>query len=106
MQIFNGREFNFETQGEGPSTVEEFEVGFTATGATAVLEGMDVQFANRHDHHLGRVRAMLTADITGGGGNFVRVTVDVVLRDWSGGDDDRNGDDDIKGTIRYAVIVV
>jgi hypothetical protein len=81
-------------------------VGFTASAATAVLEGIDVQFANRDDHNLGRLRVELNAEIVGGLGNRVRVTVDAVLRDWSGGDDDRNGDDPIEGTIRYAVIVV
>jgi hypothetical protein len=83
-------------------------VNFQVTSATAVIEGMDVEFANRNDHHLGRMRVFLATEVVGPLTNRVIVTANLGLRDWSGGSagDDLNGDDPIKGTVRYSVFIV
>jgi hypothetical protein len=107
MQIVKGKEFFFSSEGDSQFAVEDVPVGVTTLqAATAVIEGLDVQFANRDDHNLGRLLVRLDTDIVGGGGNVVRVTAQFALRDWSGGDNDTNGDDAIQGTIRYSIIAV
>jgi hypothetical protein len=72
----------------------------------AVIEGMDVQFANRQDHELGRLFVRLSAEqTTTNGQDTIVVTADVALRDWSGGDGDFNGDDPFEVTIYYTLFV-
>jgi hypothetical protein len=105
MEIFPGNQFNFSTNGKHARDIKNFPVGFTVRTATAVIESMDVQFANHNDHHLGRLQVDLFTDVTGGQTNVVQVTVQVALRDWSGGDNDVDGDDPIKGFVRYSVFV-
>jgi hypothetical protein len=53
MQIISGQQFLFQSNGNAQAGIREFDVPFTVTGATAVIEGMDVKFGNRNDHHLG-----------------------------------------------------
>ena len=107
MQIINGQEFVFQSNGTAQSRFREFDVPFTVGGATAVIEGMDVEFANRNDHHLGRLQVFLSTAVVGPGSNRVQVTANFGLRDWSGGSsgDTLNGDDAIKGRIRYSVLI-
>src|SRR5262252_5554086 len=107
MQIISGQEFLFQSNGNAQSGVREFDVPFTVAGATAVIEGMDVEFANRNDHHLGRLQVFLSTEVTGAGTNRVIVRANFGLRDWSGGSsgDTLNGDDAIKGTIQYSVLI-
>lgn len=108
MQIFFGQEFMFSSDGSHQLGIKEFDVGFQVTSATAVMEGMDVEFANRIDHHLGRLQVSLTTEVAGPLANRVIVRADFGLRDWSGGSagDDLDGDDPIKGKIRYSVFIV
>jgi hypothetical protein len=108
MQIINGQQFVFSSNGSASHTSREFDVPFTVTGATAVIEGMDVEFANRHDHHLGRLQVSLSTEVIGNLTNRVIVRANFGLRDWSGGSavDDLNGDDPVKGTIRYSVLIM
>jgi len=107
MQIISGQEFLFQSNGNAQSGVREFDVPFTVAGATAVIEGMDVEFANRNDHHLGRLQVFLSTEVVGANTNRVIVRANFGLRDWSGGSsgDTLNGDDAIKGTIRYSVLI-
>ena len=107
MQIISGQEFLFHSNGNAQSGVREFDVPFTVAGATALIEGMDVEFANRNDHHLGRLLVFLSTEVTGNNTNPVIVRANFGLRDWSGGSpgDTLNGDDAIKGTIRYSVLI-
>jgi hypothetical protein len=107
MLLFPGNHFDFSTNGKAASEIKEFDVGFTVRAATAVIEAMDVEFANRNDHHLGRLQVFLSTDVVGGGTNRVQVTVQCELRDWSGGapGDTIDGDDAIKGTVLYSVFI-
>jgi hypothetical protein len=105
MLIINGQQFTFSSNGSAQSALQEFDVGPQVTGATAVIEGMDVQFANRNDHHLGRLQVFLATEVTGALTNRVIVRAFFALRDWSGGDNDLNGDDSIQGTIQYSVFI-
>src|SRR5215813_7704980 len=107
MQIINGQQFVFSSNGSASHTLKEFDVPFTVSGATAVIEGMDVEFANRHDHHLGRLQVFLSTEVVGANTNRVIVRANFGLRDWSGGSsgDTLNGDDAIKGAIRYSVLI-
>jgi hypothetical protein len=107
MQIINGQEFLFQSNGTAQSGFREFDVPFTVAGATALIEGMDVEFANRNDHHLGRLQVFLSTEVIGPGTNRVIVRANFGLRDWSGGSpgDTLNGDDAIKGRIRYSVLI-
>ena len=106
MLIFDNRELTFSSNGTLQKGFDTVDAGFTVQGATAVLRGMDIQFANKNDHHLGRLLVDLSTQIEGGQGHLVTVTALFALRDWSGGNDDFDGDDPIQGTIRYSVIVV
>jgi hypothetical protein len=103
--IIPKQEFMFESNGTQQTNYVEFDMGQQVTSATAVLEGMDVQFENQDDHNLGRLQVFLTTDVIGPGSSIVRVTAFFALRDWSGGDNDFNGDDPIKGTIHYSVLI-
>ena len=105
MQIISGEQFAFSSNGSAQLRIKEYDVNFQVTSATAVIEGMDVEFANRNDHHLGRLRVFLSTGVVP---NRVIVTANFGLRDWSGGSpgDDLNGDDPIKGTVRYSVFIV
>jgi hypothetical protein len=107
MLVFSGNQFDFSTNGSAAQDIKNFSVNFTVRQATAVIEAMDIEFANRKDHHLGRLQVLLFTDVTGGGTNVVQVTVQAGLRDWSGGSpgDTINGDDPIKGFVRYSVFV-
>jgi hypothetical protein len=107
MQIISGQQFLFQSNGNAQAGLREFDVPFTVTGATAVIEGMDVEFANRNDHHLGRLLVFLSTEVTGANTNRVIVRANFGLRDWSGGSsgDTLNGDDAIKGTIQYSVLI-
>jgi hypothetical protein len=114
MQIISGQEFLFQSNGNAQLGIREFDVPFTVAGATAVIEGMDVEFANRNDHHLGRLQVFLSTEVVGANTNRVGANTNRVivranfgLRDWSGGSpgDTLNGDDAIKGTIRYSVLI-
>jgi hypothetical protein len=108
MQIFSGRELAFSSDGgQPPLQFDEIDVGSQVTSATAVIEGIDVEFANRQDHHLGRLQVFLTTEVVGALTNRVIVTATFGLRDWSGGSagDDLSGDDPIRGTIRYSVFI-
>src|SRR6476620_115467 len=107
MRIFNNRELRFSSNGAHQTGFDTVDAGFTVQGATAVLQGIDVEFANRNDHHLGRLQVELFTDIGGGGGNLINVTAFFGLRDWSGGSagDTLDGDDPIQGTIHYSIIV-
>jgi hypothetical protein len=107
MQIISGQEFQFQSNGNAQLGVREFDVPFTVAGATAVIEGMDVEFANRNDHHLGRLQVFLSTEVVGAATNRVIVRANFGLRDWSGGSpgDTINGDDAIKGRIRYSVLI-
>jgi hypothetical protein len=62
MLILKGEQFNFSSQSQSQFAVKEFPVNFTVTGATAVIEGMDVQFAHRNDHNLGRLLVAFSCD--------------------------------------------
>ena len=108
MQIISGQQFAFASNGTGQLKIREFDVDFQVTSATAVIEGMDVEFANRHDHHLGRLQVFLTTEVAGALTNRVIVRAHLGLRDWSGGSsgDTLNGDDPIKGTVQYSVFIV
>jgi hypothetical protein len=108
MLIFSGREFMFSSNGGAQSTVDEIDVDFQVASATAVIEALDVEFSNRHDHHLGRLQASLWTEVLGGLTNRVVVHVDCGLRDWSDGspNDDLNGDDPINGKLRYSVFIL
>ena len=100
------QEFKFlSNDGSQQSAIREFDMGGQVRSATAVLEGMDVQFANQDDHNLGRLEVFLTTDVIGPGANIVRVTGFLALRDWSGGDNDFNGDDPFQGTVHYSVLI-
>jgi hypothetical protein len=107
MQIISGQEFLFQSNGNAQLGLREFDVPFTVAGATAVIEGVDVEFANRNDHHLGRLQVFLSTEVIGNNTNRVIVRANFGLRDWSGGSpgDTLNGDDAIKGTIRYSVLI-
>jgi hypothetical protein len=107
MQIISGRQFTFSSNGSAQLRTQEFDVGFQVTSATAVIEGMDVEFANRNDHHLGRLQVFLSTEVAGPLANRVIVRANFGLRDWSGGSagDDLNGDDPIRGTIQYSVLI-
>ncbi len=59
MQIISGQLFNFSSNGSAQLALREFDVNFQVTSATAVIEGMDVEFANRIDHNLGRLQVLL-----------------------------------------------
>jgi hypothetical protein len=108
MQIFPGREFQFASNGTAQSTVDEIDVNFQVTSATAVIEAIDIEFSNRHDHHLGRLQTSLWTEVVGGLTNRVVVHIDCGLRDWSEGspNDDLNGDDPISGKLRYCVFIL
>jgi hypothetical protein len=108
MKIINGQQFMFSSNGSPELGIQEFDVDFQVTSATAVIEGMDVEFANRNDHHLGRLQVFLTTEVAGPLTNRVIVRANFGLRDWSGGsaDDDLNGDDPIQGTIQYSVFIM
>ena len=107
MQVISGQEFLFQSNGNAQLGIREFDVPFTVAGATAVIEGMDVEFANRNDHHLGRLQVFLSTEVIGAATNRVIVRANFGLRDWSGGSpgDTINGDDAIKGRIRYSVLI-
>jgi hypothetical protein len=106
VQIVRGS-FTFSSNGAAQDAVNVHNVGTTVTAATAVLEGMDVEFANRQDHHLGRLRVILTTDIVGAAGDTVNVNAGFAMRDWSGGPPGSvlDGDDAINGTFFYSLIV-
>jgi hypothetical protein len=108
MQIINGQQFSFVSNGSAQLGIREFDVGFQVTSATAVIEGMDVEFANRNDHHLGRLQVFLSTEVVGPLTNRVIVRANFGLRDWSGGSnaDDLNGDDPVKGTIQFSVFIM
>ena len=108
MQIISGRQFTFSSNGGAQLRTQEFVVGFQVASATAVIEGMDVEFANRNDHHLGRLQVFLSTEVAGPLANRVIVRANFGLRDWSGGSagDDLNGDDPVRGTIQYSVLIV
>jgi hypothetical protein len=108
MQIISGQLFNFSSNGSAQLALREFDVNFQVTSATAVIEGMDVEFANRIDHNLGRFQVLLSTEVAGPLTNRVVVRANFGLRDWSGGSagDTLNGDDAIKGTIQYSVFIV
>jgi hypothetical protein len=55
MQIITGQEFSFSSNGTAQLGLREFDVNFQVTSATAVIEGFDVEFANRIDHNVGRL---------------------------------------------------
>ena len=59
MQIISGQQFNFSSNGSAQLVLREFDVNFQVTSATAVIEGFDVEFANRSDHNLGRLQVFL-----------------------------------------------
>lgn len=100
------QEFMFTSNnGDQQKEHREFDIGRQVREATAVLEGMDVQFANQDDHNLGRLQVFLTTDVIGPGASIVSVTCFFALRDWTGGDNDFNGDDPFLGTIHYAVLI-
>ena len=108
MLIINGQQFTFASNGSASNNLKEFDVPFTVSGATAVIEGMDVEFANRNDHHLGRLQVFLSTEVVGNNTNRVIVRANFGLRDWSGGSsaDDLNGDDPVRGTIQYSVFIM
>jgi hypothetical protein len=106
MRIFKNRELTLSSNGTLQKGFDTVDAGFTVQEATAVLQGMDIQFANRNDHPLGRLRVHLSTELGGGVGNLVTVAALFALRDWSGGNDDLDGDDPIQGTIYYSIIVV
>jgi hypothetical protein len=111
MIIANGQQFAFASDGTVQETFREHQTGEgSVISATAVIEGIDVEFANRNDHHLGRLRVFLTTEVlptVQGLNDRIRVFVNFGLRDWSGGSgaDDLNGDDPIRGTIQYSLII-
>ena len=45
MKIINGQQFMFSSNGSPELGIQEFDVDFQVTSATAVIEGMDVEFA-------------------------------------------------------------
>ena len=55
MQVFPANQFNFATNGTHAREIRNFPVASTVRTATAVIEAMDVEFAHRNDHHLGRL---------------------------------------------------
>ena len=55
MQIITGQQFSFSSNGTAQLGLREFDVNFQVTSATAVIEGFDVEFANRIDHNVGRL---------------------------------------------------
>lgn len=59
------------------------------TQATAILNGFEVGFSPRDDHHLGNVEVRLEAAIDPLAPRRVNVTATFGLRDWSGGWDDK-----------------
>lgn len=108
MQIISGQTFTFSSNGAASLQIKEFDAASQVTSATAVIEGIDVEFANRQDRHLGRLQVFLSTEIVGPLTNRVIVRADFGLRDWSGGspNDDLNGDDPISGIIQYSVFIV
>jgi hypothetical protein len=112
MIIDNGWEFHFENgDGFASSDRRQHEFGSgTVISATAVIEGIDVEFLNRSDRPLGRLQVFLETKVLAtipGENDRVLVFLNAGLRDWSGGSraDDLNGDDAYKGVVRYTVIV-
>jgi hypothetical protein len=85
--------------------IRPFTVGSDTQSVTPVLQAIDVQFANEDDHNFGRLLVSVSSDYTGSGVTMVNVRTDFALRDWSGGDNDVNGDDPISASIKYAVII-
>src|SRR5262249_35551507 len=114
MQIINGQQFMFSsTTGSAKSATQNFEFGQDSViSATAVIVGIDVEFANRNDHHLGRLQVSLDTRVNhspiAGQNDTVSVDANFGLRDWSGGSagDDLNGDDPVKGTIQYSIFII
>jgi hypothetical protein len=108
MQIIGGQQFSFASNGTAQLALREFDVNFQVTSATAVIEGIDIEFANRNDHSFGRMQVFLSTEVAGPLTNRVIVRANFGLRDWSGGSagDTLNGDDAIKGTIQYSVLIV
>ncbi len=98
MQITQGLITFSPMSGSGPRTATE-DVTFpnAITTAVALLTGMNVEYSNGDDHHLGNLQVGVSGAILGS--NTVRVTATYGLRDWSG-----NWDDDYDGTVSFVVV--
>lgn len=110
MQLIPGQVRTFSTDGTAFGDIL-FDHVFEGpvNGATAVLEGIDIQFQRDHgDRHLGHLVFALSTEITGAQGDHVIVRCTCALRDYSGGSpsDDLDGDDPIEGTIYYSIFIV
>jgi hypothetical protein len=108
MQLIKNRELTLSSSnGSAVSTVDTIDrQGEPQVGAqvVAILEKIDVQFANRNDHHLGRLAVSLFSDF--GPGERINVSATCALRDWSGGDAELNGDDPFEVKLAYSVLIV
>jgi hypothetical protein len=110
MQLIKNRELRLVSRdGSAASAVDQIDLGQDVPGgaqAVAILETIDVQFANRDDHHLGRLFINLFPDFRGPGVSRIDVLATCALRDWSGGDADFNGDDPFEAKLGYSVLIV
>lgn len=112
MQIIHDY-IQFSTDGAAGDVFKGYDFPEMVNGATAVLEGIEIQFQRDDgadvDRHLGHLKVVLATAIEGAGNSHVTVQGVFALRDYSGGSpgaDDLNGDDPIKGTIWYSVFIV
>lgn len=105
-QLIRNREIFLASPGAATTNVDTIVLDPPVQGAQAVaiLEGIDVQFANRNDHHLGRLSIAIFADI--GDPSVIHTTATGALRDWSGGDGDLNGDDPFSIRLQFSVLIV
>jgi hypothetical protein len=105
-QLIRNREIFLASPGVATTGGDRILLDPPVQGAQAlvILEGIDVQFANRNDHHLGRLSVNWFADIADP--TTVNVTATGALRDWSGGDDDVNGDDPFSIRLDFSVLIV
>ena len=100
MQVGTTRFAFNRLKGSGPRTARN-EVVFAnpVTQAAAFLQGFDVSFSPRDDHHFGNLEVRVSASVDTLSPR--RVVVDVVygLRDWSG-----DWDDNYEGEIFVTVV--
>ena len=100
MLVSNGSVSFNKFKGSGPRT-QRTEVVFATpvTQATAFVQGFDVSFSPRNDHHLGQLDVRLDATFDTLAPQRVNVDVVYGLRDWS-----NEWDDNYEGTINFTVV--
>lgn len=92
--------FHFpSTEGKGPQSASaQLSFPRAVTNVAVGVAGYTAEFANREDHHLGRLIVELNARVNGDDATKVDVSGSFGLRDWSG-----EWDDPYSGLVEYTV---